>query len=45
MEQQLVELEAFEDGGDNLVWFSAVSDYNGNKNDHEMTRDKKLKKL
>ena len=26
-EEQLVEVEAFEDGGDSLVGFSAMSDY------------------
>jgi hypothetical protein len=34
-EQQLVEAEAFEDGGDSFVGFSAISDFTRNKNDHE----------
>jgi hypothetical protein len=30
-EQQLVEAEAFEDGGDSFVGFSAISDYKKSK--------------
>jgi hypothetical protein len=38
-EQQLVEVEveAFEHGGDSLVGFSAMSDYNQSKNNLEKT--------
>jgi hypothetical protein len=34
-EQQLVEVEAFEDGGDSFVGFSAISVYKKSKNHNE----------